>query len=147
MRQEYEKATSPEIKDALRDGTISDQEYSEMKQRYTSCLAAAGIPVTKYGIEGAVLSPPASLSSDEVHTVESQCSDRSGEYPIAYFYVQMRANPSHTDMAQSVVDCFKRNGLVGPNYGLKDYQAGDLPTSDQEIVASCSVDPEGRLGG
>lgn len=141
MRQEYEKANLPEVEEALRDGTISDQEYSEMTQRYTACLAAAGISVTKYGIDGAVMVPPSSLTSDDAHNVERECSDQFGEYPIAYFYVQMRANPSHKDMAQSVVDCFKRRGLVGPSYGLKDYQAGDLPSSDQQ-AATMSRPPE-----
>ncbi len=147
MHQEYEKATSADIEEALRDGKISDQEYSEMKQRYTACLEATGTTVTKYDFDGAVLDPPSSLTSDQAHNVETKCSDQSGEYPIAYFYVQMRANPSHKDMAQAVVDCFKRKGLVGPNYGLKDYQAGDLPSSDQQAVNSCSTDPDGRLGG
>lgn len=147
MRQEYEKASSPEVKEALRDGVISDQEYSEMKERYAACLSASGISLTSYGVDGAVLDPPSSMTSDDVHDTESKCSDRSGEYPIAYFYVQMRVNPSHKDMAQAIVDCFKRKRLVGPGYGLKDYQAGDLPSSDQEAVTACSTDPEDRLGG
>ena len=118
-----------------------------MTQRYTACLSAAGISVTKYGFDGADLSPPASMTSDEIHSVETRCSDESGEYPIAYFYLQMRANPLHKDLGQALVDCFKRKGLVGPSYGLKDYQAGEIPSSDEPAVTSCTIDPEGRLGG
>ncbi len=147
MKQEYEKTSIPAVKEALRDGKISDQEYSEMKQRYSDCLAAAGIKLTKYGFDGGEYVPPASMTSDKAHDTESRCSDQSGEYPIAYFYVQMRANPTHTNMAEAVVDCFKKKGLVGPSYGLKDYQAGDLPTSNDQAVAACSTDPNGLLGG
>lgn len=86
------------------------------------------------------------MSSDEAHRIETNCSDESGEYPIAYFYVQMRANPSHRDMAEAVVDCFKRKGLVDPSYGLKDYQSGDLPTANEQAMTACSTDPDGRLG-
>ena len=147
MKQEYEKASIPAVKEALRDGKISDQEYSEMKQRYSDCLSAAGIKLTKYGFNGGEYVPPDSMTSDKAHETESRCSDQSGEYPIAYFYVQMRANPAHANLAEAVVDCFKREGLVGPSYGLKDYQAGDLPTSNDQAVAACSIDPNGLLGG
>jgi hypothetical protein len=67
--------------------------------------------------------------------------------PIAYFYVQMRVNPTHADMAPAIVECFKRAGVVGQSYGLKDYRAGDLPSTDHPAVSACSTDPEGRLGG
>jgi hypothetical protein len=147
VKQEYEKASRPAIKAALRDGRISDQEYAEMKQRYSDCLAAAGISLTKYGLDGSEFVPPASMTGDEAHETESRCSDQSGEFPIAYFYVQMRANPSHANLAQAVVDCFGRKGLVGAGYGLKDYEAGDLPKSDEQAVAACSTDPNGLLGG
>lgn len=146
MRQEREKATSSDVKAALLDGFISDQEYAEMKQRYTACLEVAGIAVTKYGFEGAVLDPPSTLPSDEVHRTEARCSGESGEFPIAYFYVQMRVNPSHNDLAPAIVECFKRSGVVGPSYGLKDYRSGDLPSTDQPAVTACNTDPEGRLG-
>lgn len=146
VKHEYEKASAPEIKEALRDGRISDQEYSEMKQRYSDCLDAAGIALTRYGFDGGEYRPPASMTNDAAHDAESRCSEQSGEYPIAYFYVQMRANPNHADLAQAVVDCFKKKGLVGAGYGVKDYQAGDLPTSDDQAVALCSADPNGLLG-
>lgn len=147
MKQEYEATSIPSVREALLDGKISDQEYSEMKQRYSDCLAAGGITLTKYGFDGEEYVPPPSMSSDTAHDIATRCSDRSGEYPIAYFYVQMRANPTHADMAQAVVDCFKKKSLVGPGYGLKDYQAGDLPTSNDQAVAACSTDPNGLLGG
>jgi len=147
VTREYEKASDPVITAALHDGQISDQEYAEMKQRYSDCLAAAGISLTRYGFDGAEYAPPASMTSDQAHDAESRCSDRSGEYPISYFYVQMRANPTHANLAQAVVDCFKKRGLVGSGYGLKDYRAGDLPTSDDAAVAACSTDPNGLLGG
>ncbi|SEA32884.1 hypothetical protein [Leifsonia sp. 21MFCrub1.1] len=147
VQQAYDKATDAAIKQTLRDGRISDQEYSEMKQRYSDCLKGGGITLKRYDFEGSEYVPPTSMSSDEAHDIESRCSDQSGEYPISYFYVQMRANPTHSNLAQAVVDCFKRRGLVGPGYGLKDYQAGDLPTSNDKAVAACSTDPNGLLGG
>ncbi|NEN05377.1 hypothetical protein G3T36_05780 [Diaminobutyricibacter tongyongensis] len=147
VRQEYEKASSPEIKEALRDGVISDQEYAEMKQRYAACLSAAGIALTKYDFGGAVLNQPPSMTADETHNNLTRCSDDSGEWPIAYFYLQMRVNPSNKDLRQAMIDCFKRKGLVGPGYGVKDYEAGDIPSSDDNSVTSCTTDPEGRLGG
>src|SRR6478609_8998958 len=147
MHQAYDSATSPEIKEALKDGTISDREYAEMTERYTKCLAAAGISLTRYGTDGGSYDTPAGMTSDDAHTIDSGCSDDSGEYPIGYFYVQMRANPSHRNMAEAIVECFKKKKLVGPGYGLKDYQAGDLPSDNDPAVATCSSDPEGRLGG
>lgn len=147
VRQEYEKASSPEIREALRDGVISDQEYAEMKQRYASCLSAAGITLTKYDLGGAVFDQPQSMTAEETHNIESGCSDDSGDWPIAYFYLQMRVNPQNKDMRQSTIDCYKRKGLVGPSYGIKDYEAGDFPSSDEQAVNSCDTDPEERLGG
>lgn len=127
---------------------ISDREYAEMKQRYASCLAAAGITLTRYDFSGASYNPAPSMSNDQAHDVETKCSGESGEYPIAYFYVQMRANPSHKDLAPAIVDCYKRHGLVGDSYGLKDYRAGDVPTGSDHVTASaCSTDPDGLLGG
>ncbi|NEN05374.1 hypothetical protein G3T36_05765 [Diaminobutyricibacter tongyongensis] len=118
-----------------------------MKQRYAACLSAAGIALTKYDFGGAVLNQPPSMTADETHNMESRCSDDSGEWPIAMFYVQMRVNPSNKDLRQAMIDCFKSKGLVGPGYGLKDYEAGDIPSSDDNSVTSCTIDPEGRLGG
>lgn len=149
MRQEFQKATSPAVKAALEDGRISDQEYAEMKERYSTCLSAAGITLTHYGFDGGSYSPAPSMSNDEAHKKETGCSEESGEWPIAMFYVQMRVNPSHKEMASAIVDCFKRNDLVGPGYGVKDYRAGDLPTDDAKTTAidACNLDPDGLLGG
>lgn len=148
MAYEYQRAATPEIKSALEDGKVSDREYAEMKQRYSECLSAVGIVLTSYGFEGGSFTPPSSMSNDQAHAAESKCSEQSGEYPIGYFYVQMRANPSHKDMGQAIVNCFKRHGLVGDGYGLKDYRAGDLPGgSDNPTVNSCSIDPDELLGG
>jgi hypothetical protein len=80
MRQERDRSSSPDVKEALLDGAISDREYAEMKQRYTACLEGAGITVTKYGFDGAVINPPSSLSADDVHSTETRCSDESGEF-------------------------------------------------------------------
>lgn len=149
MQQEFQKATSPAVKAALEDGRISDQEYAEMKERYSTCLSGAGITLTHYGFEGGSYTPASSMSNDEAHKVETGCSDESGEWPIAMFYVQMRVNPSHKDMASAIVDCFKRNDLVGSGYGVKDYRAGDLPTDGAKTtaIATCNLDPDGLLGG
>ncbi len=61
----------------------------------------------------------------------------------------MRANPTYKDMGQAIVDCFKRKGLVGADYSLKDYQSGDFPSGESKSLAvqACNVDPDGRLGG
>jgi hypothetical protein len=149
VTEEYQKASSPEIKAALKDGEVSDQEYAEMKERYSSCLSSAGITLTRYDFYGGAYTPAPSMTNDEAHETESNCSDSSGEYPISYLYVQMRVNPSHKDLVQPTIDCYKREGLVGPSYGVKDYQAGDLPRGDkdQAKVSKCDTDPEGRLGG
>ncbi|QNE36948.1 hypothetical protein [Leifsonia shinshuensis] len=149
MQQQYQKATSPEVKAALEDGKISDQEYAEMKDRYLACMSAVGITMTRYDFQGGSYMPPASMSHDEAHKAESRCSDESGEYPIAMFYVQMRVNPSHKDMVPAIVDCYKRTGLVGSGYGAKDYLAGDLPKSEARFadIKACDLDPEGLLGG
>ena len=149
IQHEYQKAASPVIKAVLEDGKISDQEYAEMKERYSSCLSAAGITLTHYGFDGGSYTPAASMSNDEAHKAESRCSDASGEWPIAMFYVQMRVNPSHRDMASAIVECYKRNKLVGSGYGVKDYRAGDLPSDNAKAAAidTCNLDPDGLLGG
>jgi hypothetical protein len=149
MKREFEKATSPVIKAALEDGKVSDQEFAEMKERYSKCMSAAGITLTRYGFDGGSYTPAPSMSHDEAHKAESRCSDESGEWPIAMFYVQMRVNPSYKDMVPAIVQCFKRNDLVGSGYGVKDYLAGDLPRDDAKAAAidSCNLDPDGLLGG
>ncbi|WP_437384983.1 hypothetical protein [Plantibacter flavus] len=137
------------MKDALADGVVSDREYAEMTARYEECLSSAGITLTSYEFDGSAYLPPVSMENDEANRIASDCSERSGEYPLSYFYVQMRANPDHEDLGQAIVDCLKREGLVGSGYGLKDYRAGDLPTGDADaaVVATCTIDPRGLLGG
>jgi hypothetical protein len=149
MQHQYQNALSPEIRATLEDGKISDQEYAEMKDRYRACMSAAGVTLTRYDFEGGSYTHPASMSHDEAQKVERRCSDESGEYPIGMFYVQMRVNPSHKDMAALIVDCYKRNCLVGAGYGLKDYLAGDMPKSVAKAgaVKACDLDPDGLLGG
>jgi hypothetical protein len=149
MAQAEKEAVSPEVKAALSDGQISDQEYAEMKERYVRCLAAAGITLTTYGFEGGQYTLGPAMSPDEGHRQESRCSAESGEYPIGYFYLQMRVNPNHEDMAQQIVDCYKREGLVGKDYAVKDYVAGDFPRGQGQAraVTACDTDPQGRLRG
>jgi hypothetical protein len=150
FRREYERADSAEVRKALADGSISDQEYAEMKTRYADCLAASGVKLTRYEADGSSIEFP-SLSADAANQVSNRCTDESGEYPISYLYWETRKNPDNVNQVPLIVECFKRNGLVEKSYTVNDYYAGDFPFEGDEGKAEkgriCNTDPTGRLDG
>ncbi|GAA0441071.1 hypothetical protein [Leifsonia naganoensis] len=151
IEREYDKATSPEVRNTLEDGVVSDREYEEMKTRYVDCLASAGVTMVTYGPAGSeyTFAPP--VTADIAHQKDRECSASSGEYPIGYFYTQMRVNPANEDVVPHIVECLKREGLVEKSYTVKDYAAGDFSFAEdgdaRATFDSCNSDPMGRLGG
>ncbi|MDN4612969.1 hypothetical protein P5G50_00775 [Leifsonia sp. F6_8S_P_1B] len=151
FQREYERATTEAIRAALADGTISDQEYAEMRAAYTECLKAGGITLTRYDQFGSETSFKPPLTADTAHKAAQECSETSGEFPIAFLYWNARTNPANTDQVPLIVECFKRNGLVEKGYTVQDYYAGDFSfetnQEKSEKAQRCNTDPSGRLGG
>lgn len=148
----HDESKSAFVRAVLEDGSISEQEFSEMKDRYASCLAKAQIVFSSFDRDGAAeVSFPPSVSADEAHRKMADCSTSSGESPIGALYAWIHRNPEHRDEDTIMAECLVRLQAVPPGYDAgqyaKDTSAGSWPFIDPDVgrarLEDCIADPLG----
>ena len=148
----YTRATSDFVRDALKDGQITDAEYAEMTSRFTSCLADQGITFKGFAPDGGFSTSDAPHGGD-TNSIVDQCSRASGEDSIGALRSWMSSNPKNLDAAPIIAECLVRKGVVPPDYSVDDFvqdSAGrfadieNLPPDLYDALVACSTDPFGN---
>lgn len=156
---EFEKAYSESsdefVREAVKDGRISDAEFAEMLARYTDCMADAGLTLKRLPEPegGYSFSFPDTMTAEAANETDVRCSLASGEYPIGALYNWVKRNPDRLDEKQIIHDCLLREGVIGQQYTLeeftRDYENFEYPfASDQDSMTTfevCQADPLGLL--
>lgn len=151
----YDSVNDPFVRDVLQDGAVTEQEYAETVDRYSDCMADAGIALKENPPSegGFSYTFPASISSDEAHAADTRCSEQSGEYVIGALYHFVKRNPQHLDENQIVYDCLIAAGAIDTSYTVddfaEDYVSQSFPFAADEKsmkkLAGCDADPLGLL--
>ena len=153
----YEEAGDPFVRGVLEDGVVTDQEYAEMFEAFSSCMAAVGVTLREAPeADGGGISYtfPDSVTADEAHEAEVRCSSESGEYPIGALYHMVRRNPENLDEHEIVWECMIAQKIVAASYSIEDFardwDESTLPFAGDETASEafrmCVNDPLGLLG-
>lgn len=155
FQQAYDAADDPFIKEVVRDGVVSDEEYSEVVARYRDCMADSGITLKENPPSqgGFSYTFPSSVSSDDAHAVDSRCSEQAGENVIGALYHLAQRNPDHLDENQIVYECLLGAGIIDSSYTLDEFAADYVTQSfpfaadraSMDALAACDADPLGLI--
>ena len=149
---EYQEAESDFVRAVLEDEVITDQELSEMRDRFAECLSAYAITDVVLDDDGSVsLTYPDGADSDTVNDQVLGCSKESGELQIGALHSWIRRNPDNQDENTIMAACLVRKGVVDSSYGAdeyaEDYADDDFPYTDptagETALLDCNADPLG----
>lgn len=147
----YQRSSSDFEREILKDGQITDLEFSEMRERFKECLAVHQISNVKFAEDGGFsFDEPDGASSQQIDDWVEQCSNESGESGIGALHSWIRRNPENLDENTIMAACLVRKGAVDPGYTAAAF-AADLPdqsfpykgASGQVAFQECNADPLG----
>lgn len=153
---EWQAATTDVERRILEDGVVTDQEYSEMTERFRACLADAGIEFGGFEPDGSyeTTSTPGA-DQDAAHETVNDCSRTSGEDSVGLLYSWVNRNPEHLDDNAIVVQCLQDSGVVDRGYTAAEYSQ-DIELESYPFIVDvrtglaavevCESDPLGLLG-
>jgi len=118
--QSWAETDSEFVHAVLADGRITEQEWSEVRQRLTDCLTAAGFTRVTFEKYGGYTSDIGSVAGDQAQTVADACEKESGEHPIASLRQSSLVNPENRDMNELVAECLVNRGLAAAGYSGAD---------------------------
>lgn len=156
LQEAFDSSPPGFIRDALRDGRITDQERAETVERVRSCLADLSIAVEYHADGSSTISraPDSPMSTDEMVAAGDRCSHWAGEWPVITLYNWMRRNPENLDVRTILRECLIDVGALDAAYSLEEfkrlYALRQLPYQaskegiDQERL--CLSDPLGLIG-
>ncbi|WP_030148874.1 hypothetical protein [Mycetocola saprophilus] len=149
----YRDAPDDRIREILRDGVITDAEHAEVEQTYRSCAAERGVHISDVRFDGSSnYEWDSSITVDQAHTFETECSISSGDASVSSLWYAMRRNPDRADENEIVLACVKRVGALDDNFTLEHWnassyeeklQALDGADDSAEVFDSCRIDPFG----
>lgn len=155
--KDYASADSEFVRGALRDGKISEQEYSEMTTRMNKCLKDDGITFSGFDQSGGYTTKfPQSMGPSRANELTNQCSKTSGESTIGALYHLVQANPNNIDVPSAIAACLVARGVVSAGYTGKDWTreapAGKYSfivdeATGQAAVVDCNRDPFSKVTG
>ncbi|GIT79934.1 hypothetical protein LLS1_16030 [Leifsonia sp. LS1] len=151
----FRRATTEFERTALADGRISDAEFAEMENRFTTCLTERNVTFGGFKPGGGYeFRPGAGVSSEKANTIADDCSASSGLNTIGYLYFAMQRNPQNLDEARLMAACLVEKKAVPAGYSAADYDR-DSPDMTYPFISDsagdhaldeCSADPLGILG-
>ncbi|GAB2985440.1 hypothetical protein [Frigoribacterium salinisoli] len=148
----YQEAESDFVRAVLEDELITDQELSEMRDKFTECLSAYALTDVVFDDDGSFsLNEPDDADFDTVNDQVHGCSVESGELEIGALHSWIRRNPDNQDENTIMAACLVRKGVVEPSYSAdqyaEDYADDDFPYTDptagEEADLECNADPLG----
>lgn len=117
----------------LKDGVITQAELAEVNDRIVHCLTDYGYAkdAIDMGELGSMsVHPPSGMTQEEssawggaVNQDLQTCETRNGARTIWQLASAVQTNPNNdgTDIRQTIVDCYVREGLVEEPYTVDDY--------------------------
>jgi len=150
--QQYRRSGSEFVKKILADGKITEAEFSEVTEKYSTCLAAAGITFQGRRANGSTdFFFPNGVSADAANSAADACGRESGEDAVGGLYLAQHRNPQHLDEATIMAACLVKKEAVPRGYDAGDYSKdspqGAFPFTDpatgQRSLEECSTDPLG----
>lgn len=146
----YSRATSDFVREVLWDGQITDAEFAEMTDRFSSCLADQGITFLGFNPDGGLRTSVAQNGGD-THAIVSDCSRSSGEDFIGALHSMLVTNPDDRDWSTIVAECLVKKGVVPSDYSAADFAQDEAKFADFESVTpelrdallACTSDPLG----
>jgi hypothetical protein len=138
IKSTYDSARTPDEREALEDGTISDAEYAYFQQLIVTCLKKIGVTATWSSDHTLDYTRPDSVSNSAVNT----CNRENG-LDLIVLRDAMDRNPRQLDENTILVDCLKRVGAVDPGYTPSMLARGvDVDKFiDSSQFDKCNADP------
>lgn len=146
----WQKSETSEVRTVLRDGRISDQEWSQVLKTLTECLAEKGITLVEYDAgDGGYEANVGDMSGADANERMGACEKRSGEAWVGRLYRDQTRNPENVSETQLITECLIRNHAVPTSYTEEDYLE-DAPTLSfpylddhgPQTFAGCNADPD-----
>lgn len=145
---------SERARDILRDGEISEMEYTETIESYGSCLTGKGIDFKGFNDDFSHrFKYPESMSYEEADRILNECAASTGEREVTMLYAAISMNPENRDVGELQVECFLAKGIVPKDYTVDDWREDvrtrsfpiiESPTS-AEALSACEEDPLGAV--
>ena len=138
FEQARERSVTDFQKEVLADNEITDEEFREVRQKYISCLADAGIEATANpnGQYDFALAPTA-----EQETAEAQCSKETIQ-SIEPLYYSLQVNPDNENFSELTAQCLRSKGVVDESFTAKDW---DQFVSSFAAVQGAATKPDGSV--
>jgi hypothetical protein len=146
----YSSNTATEVqREILADGVITDAEYTQLRGDFKQCLEDLGLTVEIYPSGGFAVDENGNVNETQIsEDAVPRCEQRTVG-SVALLYEQIRRNPDQKDEATIVVECLKRNDVVGASYTPAQYKRDlDAYTGldwNSTAVRTCAQDPLGIL--
>lgn len=149
----YSRAVSTFERSALADGSITDSELAEARERFSTCLKSFGIVDVVFQPDGAFeFTASEGSDPDRVNEQVGDCSEESGEATIGALHAWIRRNPEKLDDDTIIAACMVRKGAVDPSYGADDFARDEPELSfpylkgfGDDTFQQCNADPLGRF--
>lgn len=148
----YRRATTDFERSALSDGVVTEAEFAEMEDRFSTCMHDKGVEFTGFNPGGGYeFRPGAGMTSEDANRVADECSARSGLDTIGQLFFAQHRNPQNLDDATIIAACLVERRVVPQGYSAHDYTR-DAPTKSFPFVSAsigekaldaCSRDPLG----
>lgn len=123
-RQEYEQAKNNGntfAMDALRDGTLTEQEVTEASDRYTQCMADRGYIVAKHPGGGSDINVREDRTPEQQSKDDDWCGKDSGTYYLDGLWTRQHNDPDKRNSPEMIVDCLRRHQVIDDD--VNDEQA------------------------
>lgn len=132
-----EQAATADEREALADGTITDQEYAYFQNQILECLDSIGVDAS-WTSDGDLVYNPNGAEESAIN----ECNADHGIRLLALRDAIIR-NPDHRDDSTIIVECLRRVGLVGQEYTADDLNAGvDIEALQRSAdLPPCVADP------
>lgn len=125
LRKAPDELSKQILEEALKTGTISEKNMNALIDQQTQCLTDAGFTDVSIDTTGAgSYNVPPSISKDQEDGIVKKCTgDWQGVDSVFSLYNSMHANPQNKDVAQIIVECLAKNGLVDKGFTVNEYKS------------------------
>lgn len=143
----WKESRSEAVRQILIDESITDQEWSQVREDLERCLQRQGIDLTTYNADGSYAVEVGRMDGGAANEAMGRCEEDSGEAWLGYLYRAQTSNPSNIPATELLTECLVRNHAVPDSYTEKQYLA-DAPdrafpftaANGWEVLESCTAD-------
>ena len=127
FKRNYEEVDNKLVKGILQDSQITDTEFEEFKDTYTSCLEQYDVQWQYLDGQGEQFNPigKADLSQDDINKATDACQIETGYMYIVPLYDSLHNNPdnlSSDDLSQLSLSCLEKYGFIQQGTTLQEYK-------------------------